>query len=184
MYTYKNKSIISTKKAFVVTNNVNIATIEKYYDNIFQKILGTISFGQIYNSYLVRDLNSDNFVKVKTIPSEQEKEYKIEYNCSNSNYEIHLNKYGLISHEKGGTFRFKNDVFNVYSDMHKITHITKSDSKEEIAIWKNQGSNNIIKENSTLFSENTLLFIAVLHAFSHNTIPLNKILMPMTLPLK
>lgn len=184
MYKYKNEGVLSTKKAFVVANDVNVATIEKYYDNLFQRILGTVSIGQIYNNYLIKDLNSADFVKVKTVPSEQEKEYKLEYHCSNNTYELYLNKYGLVSNEKVGTFQFGDDVFNVYSDMYKVTHIEKSDIKEEIAIWKNQGNSNVVKDSSKLFSENILLFIAILHAFSHNTLSLNKILMPMTLPLK
>lgn len=181
MYTYKNMSILSIEKSIVKTNNVNIATIEKYYSNVFQQILGTISFGQIYNKYLIKDLKNDNFVKVKEIPSAQEKEYKIEYYCNNNSYDIYLNKYGLVNNEKVGTFQFKNDVFKVYSDQHKVIHIAISDNEEKVATWKNQGSSNIIKENSAVFLENALLFIAIFHVFSRNTLPLNKILMPMTL---
>ena len=53
MYKYKKRFINSTKPSTIFDSNGNeIGVVQKYYKNIFEKIIGNVSFGRFFERYL------------------------------------------------------------------------------------------------------------------------------------
>ncbi|WP_454309776.1 tubby C-terminal domain-like protein [Staphylococcus hominis] len=74
MYKYKKRFINSTKPSTIFDSNGNeIGVVQKYYKNIFEKIIGNVSFGHFFERYLFKDENDNIIVMAKKTGIQQKK---------------------------------------------------------------------------------------------------------------
>lgn len=176
MYKYKKRYINSTKSSTIFdSKGKKVGVVQKYYNNIFKKIIGNITFGYFFERYLFKDDEDKIIVKSRKLVLSQKRKYILSYFDANSKEynEIYLNKKEKFNREKIGLFEYENHLFTVSVD--KKEHCKMIDTKDnnEVASWNQRGDYIYLKFKGSFVEKHKLFTIAILHTFSNNNIYYN-----------
>lgn len=168
MYKYFKRNRFSTKSSDIKNNSEKIVgTIQKKFNNIFQRLVSFFTLGFKFNRFVIYDDNGDikASVKVKTIMAQ--KRFDVTYASSNGESQVLFDKQSNGRGETYGILKFDGSILNIYSDENKYTVIKDSKKDKEIASWKQNGDYACVEGKSELYEKNHLLFILILHSFAN-----------------
>lgn len=172
MYKYKKRFINSTKPSTIFDSNGNeIGVVQKYYKNIFEKIIRNVSFEHFFERYLFKDENDNIIVMAKKTGMQQKRNYRLTYFEVNSGVynEIHLSNEERFNKEKLELFKYEDQLFSVSLDK-KFCKMVDTQDNKEVASWSRKGDYIYIKFKGGFVEKHKIFTIAILHTFSNNNI--------------
>ncbi len=168
MYKYFKRNRFSTKSSDIKDDSGKIVgTIQKKFNNIFQRLVSFFTLGFKFNRFVIYDHNGDvkASVKVKTIMAQ--KRFDVTYVSNNGESQVLFDKQSNGRGETYGILKFDVRILNIHSDVNKYTVIKDSKQDKEIASWKQNGDYAYVEGKSELYEKNHLLFILILHSFAN-----------------